>query len=159
VPTRARVLPVRRTTGGAIPPLQEPWRSLRETYLLFRRQRANLLVEFDLSFSEYLVLDLCAESPAKASEIAHAVGISPAGATDLIDRLEGRRLVARASHPVDRRAVLVRLTRAGRQLYRDAKSRERANLGRLTALMTDGERRALAVGLAALTRTLGGLGG
>lgn len=107
-----------------------------------------------LSLAEFVVLELCSRAPARASEVARAVGLSPAGATDVIDRLEQRRLVLRRAHPRDRRVVLVRLTLPGRRAYREARSSVRALLHELSGGITPQERQALAVGLAALLRTL-----
>ena len=95
--------------------LDEPWASLRDAYLALRGRRSELLRGFDLSLSEYVSLRLCVQAPAMASAIADKVGVTSAGATDIIDRLEERGLARRLSHPKDRRAVLVTLTPAGRR--------------------------------------------
>jgi DNA-binding MarR family transcriptional regulator len=91
---------------------------------------------------------------ARASDIAEAIGLTAAGATDLIDRLETRHLVQRTAHPTDRRVVLVDLTRSGERLFREAQLSQRAMLRRLTAAMTDEEQRALLEGLTALARAV-----
>ncbi len=137
-------------------PEEELWRSLLEAYHAVRLRQTVLLTRFSLSVSEYHVLRLCSRAPAMASEIAHAIGITPAGATDLIDRLEERHLVVRASHPEDRRALLIRLTPAGEQLFREARAAEQAIPRAIHGMMTDAERRGLALGLAALNRALTG---
>lgn len=113
-----------------------------------------MLAQLDLSFSDYEALNLCAQAPARANELARAIGLTPAGATDVIDRLEHRHLVRRISHPSDRRVVLVRLTPAGARLHREAKATVRTILRSLDAVMTPAERRALVVGLTALIRRL-----
>ena len=77
----------------------EAWACLREAYHELRRRRIALLREFGLSWSEYLSLQVCAHAPARPSEIAGAGGLTAAGATDVIDRLEERRLERRISHP------------------------------------------------------------
>ncbi len=135
-------------------PLEEPWISLRDAYHALRRQKRRDLVAFDISYAEYTVLDVCGRSPSRASEVAFALGITPAGVTDVLDRLEGRRLVRRVVHPSDRRAILVRLTPRGEALHRAAQSAQRTSLRLLRDAMTDGERRALLTGLAALNRAL-----
>lgn len=57
--------------------------------------------------------------------------------TNRVDRLEARGLVARADHPEDRRAVLVRLTRTGRttvdQALSDLLDAEQQVLSQLSA--------------------------
>lgn len=137
-----------------MPRLEEPWRSFRDVYPILRRRWTGLLARFDMPFSEFRVLERCARAPAMASEIAQAIGITPAGATDLIHRLEKRHLVARVRHPVDRRAVLIRLTSAGARRHRAVKATARAFVRELNAAMTPDELRALTVGLAGLTRVL-----
>lgn len=53
----------------------------------------------------------------KLREIADRLRIAPRSATEVIDGLEDRDLVQRVPHPRDRRATLVVLTEAGRELY------------------------------------------
>ena len=127
---------------------------LREAYQAIRRSRIQILQGFDLSLSEYFALALCAQSPAMPSDIADAAGVTAAGATDIIDRLEQRRLVARKSHPKDRRALLVMATPSGRRLVDKARAAQRAIWGSVRLSMTVDERRALHTGLAALVRSL-----
>jgi DNA-binding MarR family transcriptional regulator len=49
-------------------------------------------------------------------ELARFLGLDKSSVTGLVDRAERRGLVVRAPSPADRRAVLVRLTDAGRAL-------------------------------------------
>jgi DNA-binding MarR family transcriptional regulator len=146
----------RGTAPGGAPtvPLEPPWRTLREAYFLFRRQWTEQLGRFDLTFSDYVVLDLLSRSPAKASEVAEAIGITAAGATDLLDRLAARGLLRRVADPTDRRVVRIRLTPTGRRLYDEAAAGKDTSIRYLNRAMTAAERRALSVGLAALTRAL-----
>lgn len=133
---------------------EEPWTLLREAYHILLRQRGEIVRQLGLSLSEYTALRTCARAPAMPSEIGEAAGVTSAGATDIIDRLERRRLVTRLSHPKDRRVVLVRLTRAGRRLYLEAQSAQRAILRDLERTMTKAEREALVTGLVAFVRSL-----
>lgn len=121
---------------------------------MFRERWSVLLERFDLPYSEFLLLDRCARSPAMASELAQAIGVTPAGITDILDRLERRHLVLRVAHPTDRRAVLVRLTPAGERVYREARTTLRTVVRELEERMTPGELQALSSGLAALTKAL-----
>ncbi|HTP55001.1 MAG TPA: MarR family transcriptional regulator [Thermoplasmata archaeon] len=137
------------------PAPESPWATLRQAFFLFRQQWTEELARFDLTFSDFVVLDRLARAPAKASEVGQTIGITAAGATDLIDRLERRRLVRRLADPHDRRVVRVHLTPAGRRLRQDASSGKDAIVRYLDGAMTAAERRALADGLRALTRALG----
>ena len=151
--TRRPVVPRRKVS--ALPYTRdEVWGPLREAYRLLRQRWATSLGRLDLSLSEYGLLELCTRAPARASEVARAIGITPAGATDVIDRLEGRQVIRRAADPEDRRAVLVRLTPRGRRLYREAKGTRRAFFEGLLAELTLEERRSLFVGLTALVRAV-----
>ena len=99
-------------------------------------------------------LSLAMRAPAKASQIAREVGVTPAGATDVIDRLEERRLVRRVADPTDRRAVLVSLAALGLRRHRETRAAVRSMLDEVDRAMTPAERRALALGMAALLRAL-----
>ena len=134
--------------------LDETWVYLREAYHELRRRRIALLREFGLSWSEYHALQVCAHAPTRPSEIAETGGLTSAGATDVIDRLEERRLVRRTSHPKDRRAVLVELTRAGARLYEETQSAQRREARRLSGALSHPERASLVTGLLAVLRAL-----
>lgn len=132
-----------------------PWQTLREAFHLFKQRWSDELGRLDTGFfAEYGALDLCAKAPVRVSEIARAVGLTPAGATDALDRLEARGLVRREDDPADRRAVLIRATPAGLRLHREGKVALQAIVRHLNDSMTLDERRALDVGLAALSRAL-----
>lgn len=88
----------------------------------------------------------------RASELAHQLKIAPRSATEVVDALEEKGLVTRSPDPTDRRATLVALTDRGRELsvevrrMRSAESerlferltaRDRADLGRILAKLTD----------------------
>ena len=64
--------------------------------------------------------------------------------TNRIDRLQERGWVERLPNPVDRRAVLVRLTPDGKELIDNAVEARFANAERLVASLTEDEQRALA---------------
>jgi DNA-binding MarR family transcriptional regulator len=56
------------------------------------------------------------QQPSRPNELAARLGTDTAGMTRLLDRLQGKGLLARAPHPSDRRAIVVELTPAGRAL-------------------------------------------
>ena len=62
------------------------------------------------------VRDAPKDGPLKMGEIAKAVGISPGGATKLIDKLVDAGLVERIACPTDRRASHVALLPAGEEM-------------------------------------------
>ena len=56
------------------------------------------------------------------SHLADALGADVAGVTRLVDRLEAKGIVARGDSPVDRRAVLVKVTPRGDHLTPDLRA-------------------------------------
>jgi DNA-binding MarR family transcriptional regulator len=88
----------------------------------------------------------------RLSELAEELHIAPRSATEVADALQTRGLVERAADPADRRAVVLRVTEAGRSVQRevaaarDTDNRElfgrlsaadRAELARLLEALTD----------------------
>jgi DNA-binding MarR family transcriptional regulator len=67
------------------------------------------------------------------AELARAIGVRSSSATLLADRLETARLVARNSHPTDRRAVVLRATPTGQSLIAGALGPTLERLARLVA--------------------------
>jgi len=57
----------------------------------------------------------------RSSELAHHLHIAPRSATEVIDSLEAKGLVARSPDPTDRRAALVTLTPRGVGLMADVR--------------------------------------
>lgn len=68
-----------------------------------------------LSEYELLTLEHLGETARGPGELARLVGVSPAAATGIVDRLAERGHVERAPDVQDRRRVTVRLTDAGRE--------------------------------------------
>ena len=69
-------------------------------------------VRHDLKIRELMILAHL-DDPCSASNVARLCGVTSAGATCLIDRLEGERLVRRKHSTADRRCVLVERTEQG----------------------------------------------
>ncbi len=148
---------VRRAAGRApVAPLtlETPWRTFREVNLLLRERWSREVGSRDLSFSDFAALDLCGRAPARAAEVGRRIGVTAAGATDVIDRLEARHLVRRCPDPSDRRAVRIRVTTAGARLLERSNRTKETILRSIYAAMTPRERAALTEGLEALRRAL-----
>ncbi|TDW24531.1 MarR family winged helix-turn-helix transcriptional regulator [Kribbella kalugense] len=77
-----------------------------------------------------------ADQPLRLSELAARLGIVPRSATSVVDDLEAAGLVERQPDPNDRRATLVDLTPAGRQILTTLRKNRRevmlTQLSRLT---------------------------
>jgi DNA-binding MarR family transcriptional regulator len=83
------------------------------------------------------------DTPMRMSELADALGIVRRSATSVVDDLEQLGLVERVGDPVDRRAVGVLLTAAGRKVMADARRRRRTAAGRVLAPLGDSDLKAL----------------
>ncbi len=81
--------------------------------------------------------------PVRLGVVAEHLRIAPRSATDVIDRLESRGLVAREADPADRRAMLVRLTDAGVAAVRDVERHRRGAAGEFFAPLSPAERHTL----------------
>lgn len=91
--------------------------ALQRTATLSAARVDDAVHPFGLSASQYGVLDtLQQRGPTHQQELAEALGRSKAQMTAIIDALEGRGLVRRERHEVDRRFISVYLTEAGRVL-------------------------------------------
>lgn len=76
-----------------------------------------------LTFSRYELLMLLSFSKTGALPMAKAsarLQVHPTSVTNTVDRLEAAGLVVRVPHPSDRRATLIEITDAGRELVAEA---------------------------------------
>ena len=118
----------------------EPWRHL------------------DLTLPQLKALFLLdAVGPARISTVAQGIGVTTAGVTGLLDRLEERSLIRREPDPEDRRAVVVRLEPAGQELLDGVYSAGREELVEVLERMNEGDLRALNQGITALMAAQAGL--
>ena len=94
------------------------------------------LSDLKLTASEANVLaNLADGAELTASALAARVGSRPTTMTAVLDRLAGREWIVRAPHPSDRRAVVLRLTPAGRGVARTvARAYERVEADVLAGL-------------------------
>lgn len=78
-----------------------------------------VLKEFDITFARYEVLMLLLfsrQGSLPMRVIGQRLQVHPTSVTNAVDRLESAQLVVRKPHPTDRRATLVDITPAGRQV-------------------------------------------
>ena len=102
----------------------------------------------DLTFSQYITLKKLAGEVSSVTELARAADVHPGAMTRLLDKLEGKGLIAREADASDRRALNIHLTDAGLAIWKDINQcgqrvRERAMQGmgadereQLTRLLT-----------------------
>lgn len=90
--------------------------------------------------------------PMRASALADAEGLSAAGMTRILNRLEAEGLATRDPDPADGRAQLVSLTSAGQHLIAEGSEVKTAALRRRLDVLSEGEREALAVAVPLLEK-------
>jgi len=72
-----------------------------------------------LSPSEIHTIDAIGiDAPVLMSELATRLGVTKGAITQLVQRLEGKNLVARTAHPEDARSTLLSLTSLGEEAYK-----------------------------------------
>jgi DNA-binding MarR family transcriptional regulator len=87
----------------------------------------RLVADLDLTSARWQVLGAIALSPAPepVARLARAMGLHRQGVQRIVNELEAEGIVALADNPHHRRARLVRLTRRGEALYREADRRRK----------------------------------
>ena len=107
----------------------------------------------DLTFTQLRGLSVLAHrQPLRMSDLAESLGMTPASASALIERMEQRKFVTRRSDADDRRTVLVELSRRGKHVLDVMERGSSDHFGRLIEKMTPDERDALATTLRAFLR-------
>jgi DNA-binding MarR family transcriptional regulator len=124
----------------------------RDAFVAFKRRQRAVLDRAGLSYSEWTGLHLSAQNGTRAREMAETIGLTPAGVTAIIDRLEKRGLVRRTPDSKDRRAIRVELTPAGRRQHRETRRGVMRMWGDTVGRLAPREYEALATGLRALAR-------
>lgn len=94
-----------------------------------------VLKEHGITRGELAVLEAAVQGETAPSELAERAGVTRAGMTKRLDRLEQAGLITRTPSAVDRRSVAIRATDAGRRLVPAAASaRDRAEARLLSRL-------------------------
>lgn len=94
------------------------------------------------------------QSPLRMKELAAKMGVTTGTLTVNVDRLEKQGLVARIPHETDRRSILVALTPAGEELFREHHDHHLHLTRELQAALTPEETAQFASILAKLTQAL-----
>ena len=119
---------------------------------VLRRRFGAVLAPWDLSPHQARALRVVGQGDGvRLSELAEALRIAPRSATEVADGLQERGLVERAADPTDRRAVVLTVTEAGRQVQREVDDARAADSAELFARLSAADRAALARILRALT--------
>lgn len=139
----ARTVGLDRRTGHPVarlhPATGTPFESLTASLRLIRRLVAEQLEQDRLAVTDYWALSWIGGGETSPTGLGRILAVSPAGMTELLDRLESRELIRRSRNPGDRRATVLSLTEEGRRLQRRAGVRCTRFLDRFAAeLSPDG---------------------
>jgi len=88
----------------------------------FSRFYARALNEMDLSISQYALLNQLAVSGGPMTEISCKLHVSKPAVTNLVDRLEKKKMIKRVAHPKDRRVYLLEIQPKGEKIVREIQS-------------------------------------
>ncbi|TQK27183.1 DNA-binding MarR family transcriptional regulator [Arthrobacter sp. SLBN-53] len=119
--------------------------AIRQSALLATR---HLLNREELSVSAMEVLHtLSVEGPTRLTALTEAIRISQPAMTQLIQRLERRKLVTRVADPDDGRATIVAVTDDARDLLSRLRIEDNEKLEALLSTLTTSDREALRLAL------------
>jgi DNA-binding MarR family transcriptional regulator len=108
-------------------------RAARLTRLLMRSGAHRL------SRTEVGVLSTLSEGPRRITELAQTEALAQPTVTQLVDKLEGRGLVARARSGEDARVVMVEVTAAGLERLEEVRAEIRTSMREALADLPDAE--------------------
>ncbi len=138
---------------------------LEESILTASRIMVNILAESllqeqaeHISVAQFRILDMVANLTDKPSEIAKALGVSPAAISSLLEKLEWKGLLLRGFDAKDRRRVVLKLTDNGKGTVDRVNAQRRKRLGRLLRHMQPEERESLEAALVAFNRSYPAVG-
>ncbi|HAW11917.1 MAG TPA: hypothetical protein DCX12_12885 [Chloroflexi bacterium] len=135
-------------SGSPSPQVRQVLGAYLDASLLTDGLQTELWREARLTLPQLAVLrSLRDGGPQTAGRLGETVGLSPASATRLFDRLEERGLVRRRRGHDDRRCVEIHLTSRGRQLVGAVRALRNSPLRRAVEAMSEAEQRSLATAL------------
>src|SRR5438094_8469950 len=92
------------------------WLVLMKAHRALERLATQSIESLDVCLSDFGVMELLLhKGPQPVNEIGRRIALTSGAITTAVDRLEARGLVTREPLPGDRRARIVRLTRAGKE--------------------------------------------
>jgi DNA-binding MarR family transcriptional regulator len=92
------------------------------------RSLSDIAEEVTLAQYRTLVV-LASRGPQNLINLAEAIGVTPATATRMCDRLVTKKLIVREADQDDRRTIRIDLTKKGRRLVSDVTDRRREEIG------------------------------
>jgi MarR family transcriptional regulator for hemolysin len=120
----------------------EEWASLYTAYAIMHKECDRALLARQLTVPQASVIGLLGRAgrPLPVTRLGRLLTQESQSATTLIDRMCAGELVERVKDPHDRRVVLVRLTRKGRQMYNILRSTAPAFNDEMFSVLSSEER-------------------
>lgn len=112
----------------------------------------EVAADYDLSLTQLRVLGIMRDREPTMTDLATYTGLERSTVSGLIDRAAQRGLVVKSSHPIDGRAVRLRLTVRARRLERDVTAAIAERIAPLIGRLNTSEQKRLT---ALLNKTLG----
>ncbi|OWA04433.1 MarR family transcriptional regulator [Streptomyces sp. CS113] len=84
--------------------------------VLIQRRYAQICAEYDLTSLQATLLCAVKDEPRRMAYLAASLGMTKNALSQLVDRIERRELVTRASSEQDRRVIMLSVTPAGKVL-------------------------------------------
>jgi DNA-binding MarR family transcriptional regulator len=100
-----------------------PFESLTASFRVLRRLVVQELEEEGLAGTDFWALTGIDDGETSPTALGRALALSPAGVTQVLDRLEHRGLIRRSRNPTDRRGTVLALSPEGLLLQRRARAR------------------------------------
>ncbi len=143
--TAARTLSAAEPVSASKERLRLWLRLLKTTRRVESQLRENLRLEFNSTLPRFDVMAALAryEDGLKMSALSGVLRVSNGNVTGIVDRLAQEGLVIRMPVPGDRRAMLVRLTQKGREVFAAQAEAHEKWIGELLGNFTPEEARAL----------------
>jgi MarR family transcriptional regulator, 2-MHQ and catechol-resistance regulon repressor len=117
------------------------WLIVWKTFDSLREHAQRHIHSLGLGLSDFGVLEvLLHKGPLPVNTLGASIRLTSGSLTAAVDRLEQKGLVERRDHPEDRRARVVHLTKAGRNLIECAFADHEAAMERATSGLTAAEK-------------------
>lgn len=126
------------------------WQTMLNAFFRLSQDIRPVFAEFGLTGAQWRVFRALGELAGEgltAGQISDRLCVTPGNTTGVLDKLEESGLVERRPHPDDRRALLVGLTAAGEQLYRQVRPAYDLRVAEVFACLSEAEKRELLAGL------------
>lgn len=118
------------------------WLILWKAYAALQQHALRSIESLGLGYSGFAILELLLhKGPTPVNTIGAKVNLTSGSISVAVDRLEQRGLVERRADPGDRRARVVHLTPAGRQLIKQAFACHAGAMEQATSGLSAGERK------------------